>query len=74
MVRAMNEQERADLDFLMSVPADVLTDWYSKVDRIDVEYALDLLRRAYEEGAVRLDELNMKDLSQANNILARFTL
>lgn len=70
----MNEKELSDLEFLLTVSPEVLADWYSKMPKEEIDYAADLMQRAYDEGAMRLDDVKMKDLSQAKNILSKYTL
>lgn len=68
----MNEQEQNDVDFLMNVPPEVLADWYSKMPKEEIEYAMDLLRRAFEEGAQKLDAV--MDVTEAKEMLDKFRL
>ena len=76
----MNEHDRSQLEFLMSIDAKTFKDWYSKTDEDDHEYAGELLAAYAKElderaQALRIEgelELMDKTLPDAQKVLARF--
>jgi hypothetical protein len=72
----MNDNDRDNLNFLLTVSQEVFEDWFDQADQDDVDYALELL-------AMRKTELNLKELefaddvedtTQANQVLRKFML
>ena len=68
----MNDHDRDNLNFLMTVSPETLADWWGQVDADDRVYAFDLLNRARTELAMSTDTVT--DVSQAADILMKFTL
>lgn len=66
----MNQQDRDNLDFLLSASPEVIEDWYEKMDADDILYAFELLEQA---GAELVEvQLEGSDFSDAKTILSKF--
>jgi hypothetical protein len=64
----MNQHDRDNLNFLMSVGPKVLKDWYTKMSADDIEYALELLNIASLEVDERALALRIDcELERMNN-------
>ena len=64
----MNQHDRDNLNFLMSVGPKVLKDWYTKMSADDIEYALELLNIASREVDERALALRIDcELERMNN-------
>ena len=64
----MNQHDRNNLKFLMSVEPKVLKDWYTKMSADDIEYALELLNIASREVDERALALRIDcELERMNN-------
>ena len=64
----MNQHDRNNLNFLMSVEPKVLKDWYTKMSADDIEYALELLNIASREVDERALALRIDcELERMNN-------
>jgi len=64
----MNQHDRDNLNFLMSVEPKVLKDWYTKMTADDIEYALELLNIASREVDERALALRIDcELERMNN-------
>jgi len=64
----MNQHDRDNLNFLMSVGPKVLKDWYTKMSADDIEYALELLNIASREVDERAEALRIDcELERMNN-------
>lgn len=64
----MNQHDRDNLNFLMSVEPKVLKDWYTKMTADDIEYALELLNIASREVDERAEALRIDcELERMNN-------
>lgn len=74
----MNKHDQDNLNFLLAADKTTLDQWYQTVSQDDVEYALELLQMHRSELELRELELTdleaEEDLSQAQSVLARFTL
>jgi hypothetical protein len=72
----MNQHDKDNLRFLLSASPETLKDWYDKVGSEDHEYAMELIHTYKAELIVAELESsdNVEDLTEANKILARFTL
>lgn len=55
----MNRRDRENLKFLLTVSEESFNDWLSKADNDDVEYALELIKKAKLEYMVK--ELELTD-------------
>lgn len=72
----MNNHDRSNLNFLLSVTPDVFDDWMTQADADDIDYALELLSKYRSELMVKELEVEdtVKDTSQAMNVLKGFML
>ena len=72
----MNDNDRDNLNFLLTVSPEVFEDWFDQADKDDVDYALELL--AMRKTELNLKELefadNVEDTTQANQVLRKFML
>jgi len=72
----MNDWDRNNLNFIMSLTPQEFDDWYECLDDDDLAYAMELLRTARTEVAMQLVALTdePEDLDLANEVLAKFRL
>jgi len=78
----MNEHDFQNLRFLLLASQEVLADWYSKVDKDDHEYAIELLEAACMDDLVEILEEKEQimleegvfELTVAQEYLSRFTM
>ena len=72
----MNDWDKNNLQFILSLNEDEFSDWYECLDDDDVAYAMELLQKARTEINLQLVELNDEpsDLDLANEVLAKFRL
>lgn len=72
----MNDWDKNNLQFILSLNEDEFSDWYECLDDDDVAYAMELLQTARTEVNMQLVELNDEpsDLDLANKVLAKFRL
>lgn len=72
----MNDHDRNNLNFLLSVTPDVFDDWMNQADIDDIDYALELLSTHRSELVVKELELEdaVEDTAQALSILKSFML
>ena len=72
----MNDWDKNNLQFILSLNEDEFSDWYECLDDDDVAYAMELLQKARTEVNIQLVELNDEpsDLDLANKVLAKFRL
>lgn len=71
----MNARDSDNLNFLLSVSPEVLTDWYLQADEDDLSYATELLETVnneLHEMAIE-NELETSDYLAAKLILLKFT-
>jgi len=72
----MNDHDRDNLNFLLTVSQEVFEDWFDQADQDDVDYALELLAKRKAE--LTLQELEfsdvVKDTTEANQVLRKFML
>lgn len=72
----MNDNDRDNLNFLLTVSSEVFEDWFDQADKDDVDYALELL--AIRKAELDLKELEfsdeVEDITQANQLLRKFRL
>jgi len=72
----MNDHDRDNLNFLLTVSQEVFEDWFDQADQDDVDYALELLAKRKAE--LTLQELEfsdvVEDITQANQVLRKFML
>jgi len=76
----MNENDEANLAFLMSISAATLADWYKVSSKDDLDYAMELLVKAEKNNMAVLSELlepmqydTNIDCTDAKQYLTRFT-
>ena len=67
----MNEWDKDNLNFLLTVSSEVFEDWLSQADEDDIDYAMELLRAAKSELIVEEMEHfdDVEDISDANNFI-----
>lgn len=74
----MNDWDKNNLQFILSLDETQFDEWYSSISDDDAEYAMELLKQARSIVSVQLaelyDEKAEEDLSDAKNVLGRFTL
>ena len=72
----MNLNDRKNLRFLMNSNMDQLAHWYATASMDDIAYAMELLTKAREEQSAKvLNKFDgVDDLSQAKEVLSKFTL
>lgn len=71
----MNEHDKENLNFLLNSSPEVLADWYSKMAKDDIDYALHLIAAYKQELSLREEEfIEVNDLTEANAVLSRFML
>lgn len=74
----MNEWDRDNLNFIMSISPETLRDFLSIMTHDDVAYAFELIKTAKAEIMVEqmeFDEVNSDiELSDAGAVLSKFTL
>jgi len=72
----MNDHDRDNLNFLLSVTAEGFEAWLNQADDDDVNYALELLKMRKSEILVKLMDAsdNVEDTSKANQALKKFML
>ena len=72
----MNDNDRDNLNFLLTVSREVFEDWFDQADKDDVDYALELL--AIRKAELDLKELefadDVEDTTRANQVLRKFML
>ena len=72
----MNDNDRDNLNFLLTVSTEVFEDWFDQADKDDVDYALELL--AIRKAELDLKELefadDVEDTTRANQVLRKFML
>ena len=74
--QAMNDYDRNNLDFLLSISTATLKDWYKKMSSDDIEYASDIMAQYSEELSMKsamLDD-DVNDISVATKLLRKYTL
>jgi hypothetical protein len=72
----MNDHDRSNLQFILSLSEDEYDKWTASLSEDDVDYALELLKAARSNLIVQAAELadEVKDTSDAMNILKGFML
>jgi hypothetical protein len=67
----MNDWDRDNLNFLLTISSETFEDWLLQADEDDVEYAIELLRAAKSELIVQQMEVldTVQDTSTANNFI-----
>jgi len=71
----MNERDRANLSFLMKCPQHQFDEWMEKASADDVDYAIELIRKAKIEmldKQVELEhQLDVDDFTEARAVIER---
>lgn len=72
----MNDWDRNNLQFIMSLTPEQFDEWYSSISQDDVEYAIEIIKQARSETVVKMAEIfdETEDLSLARTVLSKFTL
>lgn len=74
----MNDYDRENFDFMMSLSEQEFEDFFDGMPDDDVDYAIELIRLARTETMVQehelLDALAESDLSEAQAVLKKFRL
>jgi hypothetical protein len=72
----MNDWDKNNLQFILSLNEDEFEDWYACLDEDDIQYAMEILKQARTEVNMQLVALvdEVEDVSDAQNILKQFTL
>ena len=74
--RPMNEHDRANLEFIMSLNEEDFVEWFNEITFDDLQYASELLQQAHLKLDVKVAEIfdDVKVMSEANQVLKRFML
>ena len=69
----MNDWDKDNLHFLLSVDPEVFEDWLEQADEDDVEYAIELLQQAKSELILQKMEIldDVEDTTDAKSILQK---
>ncbi len=74
----MNDHDRSQFDFIMSLSDEEFTEWALSIPDDDVEYAIELIQQARLELSMveheLLDNLEQSDLAEARAVLQKFRL
>lgn len=74
----MNERDRNNLEFLLSISEPTLKAWYASVTPDDIEYATELLKAYSNELATRVslckDDSEISVSQYTKDILQKYTL
>jgi hypothetical protein len=67
----MNDWDRDNLNFLLTIDSETFEDWLDQADEDDIDYAIELLRAAKSELIVQQMEVldGVQDISTANNFI-----
>lgn len=68
----MNDYDRSNFEFIMSLSPQQFDEWYASISLDDVEYAIELCQSARLEMVLNADAV--KDLTEANTVLKNFML
>lgn len=74
----MNDYDRSQLNYIMSLDDEAFEAWASNIPANDITYAIELIQAARLENAMLeqelLDALEDSDLAEANAVLKKFML
>ena len=74
----MNQHDREQLNYIMSLSDQAFDDWAQSISIKDVQYAVELIQAARTESFMieqeLLDALEDSDLAEANAVLKKFML
>jgi hypothetical protein len=67
----MNDWDKDNLNFLLTIDSKTFEDWLEQADEDDIDYAIELLRAAKSELIVEQMEIldGVQDISTANNFI-----
>ena len=67
----MNDWDRDNLNFLLTISSETFEDWLDQADEDDIDYAIELLRAAKSELIVEQMEIfdTVQDVATANNFI-----
>jgi hypothetical protein len=68
----MNDHDRSNFQFIMSLSPAEFDEWYASIDLDDIEYAIELCKAARLELSMNVDAVH--DTTQANQVLKKFML
>jgi hypothetical protein len=69
----MNDWDKDNLHFLLTVSSEVFEDWLAQADEDDIEYAIELLQQAKSELLLQKMEIldDVEDTTDAKSILQK---
>ena len=73
----MNSRDRANLDFLMNIPAEEFDAWLECASNDDIDYAIQIIRKSKAEKLLEMIELEEvmytcdDDMAEANAVIER---
>lgn len=69
----MNDWDKDNLHFLLTVSSEVFEDWLAQADEDDIEYAIELLQQAKSELLLQKMEIldDVDDTTDAKSILQK---
>ena len=71
----MNDRDKNNLEFLMSINPEALRIWFDTVSQDDIDYAKELLDRAECLAAYQMVAIDQNiDCTAAKTLLSKFTL
>jgi hypothetical protein len=72
----MNDHDRSNLQFIMSLNEKQFDEWYSSISDDDVDYAMELFKQARTELNMHMHEVidQIEDTTLAKNVLKKFML
>jgi len=74
----MNDYDRSQLNYIMSLDDQQFELWAMSIPTDDIQYAIELIQAARLESAIQeqelLDQLEDSDLAEANAVLKKFML
>jgi hypothetical protein len=69
----MNDWDKDNLHFLLTVSSEVFEDWLAQADEDDIEYAMELIQQAKSELILQKMEIldDVEDTTDAKSILQK---
>ncbi len=73
---SMNDKDKYNLQFMLSLSTNQFTDWYQSISFDDREYANELLDQAKQEIIMQVASMHddIEDVTDAKKFLKQFTL
>lgn len=65
----MNQRDRENVQFLLSIGPEVLEDWYNKTSADDHEYAMELIAMYHEELKLKLSMYECEHVTSTTEAL-----